>query len=124
MKEKWWKYPLAVIVFAAAYFLIPLGIAIAWGLVNMFSPNFYKSSTMWIMLASEILGVLLALELATKIVKKAKAFQIVLCIICVVYAFVVGITNYLYGTTDIAGMVNMLAGGIAAIGYAVHIVRG
>ncbi len=115
---KWWRYPVAIITFVAAYFLLPLLIGIALTVTNWFSPEYYKSSELWIYVLSDILGAIIGFELVNKLMLKQNyVFQAIWAAIVAIYSIFVAITNRVLGITTLEQFLGVLAMGIVAVVY-------
>lgn len=115
-KNPWWKFPVAILVFILIYFFLPVIVGVALSITNFFSPEFYKNSSMWIFVASDIFSVAVGFISVNEILKKQNfVFQSVFAAAVAVYSFVVAITNWMYGATNADQFIGGLAMGVTAI---------
>ena len=115
---KWWRYPVAILVFVATYFLLPVLIGLLLTITNCFSPEFYKSSELELFILTDVLAAAIGFNLVDKIMLKQKyVFQAIWATIVAVYSFFVAITNWFYGGSSLEQLLGVSAMGIVAIVY-------
>lgn len=114
----WWRYPAAVFALLASFFLLPMFIGIALYVTNLFTPEYFKSSGMWIFILSDILGAVVGFDLVDTILLKQKyVFQAILASIVSIYSFFVAITNWLVGASTLEQLLGVSAMGVVALVY-------
>lgn len=112
----WWRYVASVLIFIVAYFLLPPVIGIALAVTNLFSPEFYKSSEMWMFVLSDILSVSIGFSLVEAILLKQKyVFQAVFSALVAVYSFLVAVTNWTSGFTTGIQFLGVLSMGVVSL---------
>ena len=115
---KWWRYPVAILVFVATYFLLPVLIGLLLTITNLFSPEFYKSSELELFILTDILSAAIGFNLVDEIMLKQKyVFQAIWATIVAIYSFFVAITNWFFGGSSLERLLGVLAMGIVAIVY-------
>lgn len=114
----WWRYPLAVIAFTVIYFFLPFFVGIALNVTNWFTPEYYKSSDLWIYVLSDILSAVIGFEFVNKLMLKQKyTFQAIWATIVAIYSFFVAIFNRILGVSTLEQFMGVLAMGIVAVVY-------
>ena len=114
----WRRYPVAVLAFVATYFLLPILIGLLLTITNWFSPEYYKSSELWIFVFSDILSAIAGFHFVDELMLKQNyVFQAVWAAIVSIYSFFVAITNWILGSSSLEQLLGVLAMGIVAIVY-------
>ena len=114
----WWRYPVAILVFIVAYFLLPIVAGLILTITNWFSPEYYKSSEMWIYILADVASAVVGFLWVEKLLENKKyVFQAVWAAIVAIYSFVVAVINRIAGITNLKQFLGVLAMGVVSIVY-------
>lgn len=117
-KIAWWRYPVSILAFVGVYFLGPVLIGLLFSLLNFITPEFYKSSHLWIFIASDFWSAIIGFEIVDSIMmKKQYVFQAVWASIVSAYSFFVAIFNWVLGSTNLEQFLGVLTMGVIGIVY-------
>ena len=112
----WWRYPVAILAFVASYFLLPILFGLLLIITNWLSPEYYRSSELWIFVLSDILSATVGFEIVDVLMLKQNyVFQAVWATIVAIYSFLVAITNWFYGGSSLEQILGVSAMGVVAI---------
>lgn len=115
---KWWRYPVSIVAFILAFFIMPALFGVALQLTDLITPSFFKSGGLWMHILASILGVGTAFEIMERIMLKRKyVFQTIWSAIVAAYSFFVAIWNRFYGASTPEQFFGMIAIGIVAIAH-------
>lgn len=115
-KVAWWRYPLSILAFTVAFFLLPILIGLLLNITNLITPPYYKNSELWIHILSDILSATIGFDIVDKLMLEQNyIFQAIWAAIVAIYSFFVAITNWVLGSSTLEQFLGVLAIGVIAI---------
>lgn len=126
MEEKtaWWKYPLAILAFAAIMVLGTAVIIIINYVIDFFSPRAFKNGPIWIDFISHIFAAVIACSCLDSITEqKHPKFCYITCLIAFVYLLFTAITNYMGGYSELYQSISVAASGVVCLVMAVQQIK-
>lgn len=119
-KSYWWRYPIAVVVFALLFVFAPALLMLFFKIGELFVPAYMESNApVWTWCLAYAFGAYLTAEAAEQILVDKDVFVGILCVIAAVYRIFVGAWNLATGYNTLSLSIPVLLGGIVFIVVAI-----